>query len=1700
MEKFLGGLFVKISTHFFALPNNSNNFPTTFSIHFFAHLSTTFYPFFFIPISQSIIIFLYKTIQKMSTILNKLDLFGSKSHALLDLRNINFIGQMRLNVGIGTKLQDLNAKQAASGLYIEWQQQNANMNLDNNGNGYIKSLSDIKTTFNFGQLYDESSPNPPTTDATHKYLVIEKVNNNQVSRISTGIGVTYTNGSVERMLFDLTDIFGVGSEPSTTDAAKGCIAEIRGLDSFPSHIPYEINTIIELHDKGLVIKKTEKNDARIKTISGKSIVWNQLVDDDTSSITLKTGHKYLTRIGGSSSIVDGNNNSISVAGGTDEVFDLTVIYGPGNEPNIATFESSFPETYYPYDGGTIKSFEGGSFISSTETADGDTIETLSTKPLDLFDVFDYEYDTSREYLKHDAVIRDDKMYIFNQDAPYTGSWNVSQWLCIRSGYSAYDSTKKYYKGNKCSRNGIVYICSTDIDTPEAWTAGHWIETDEPVNPGLTGLLGSNGLIADEIDDSGITFNIGCVDLGSVTIGYNGYNHEFYANLTSPDIYPAKIANNPNGVCTKYYVQGTLPTTDDHDMRGVLWSNGYFYFYDKNYSNTTDDIANLKRSLQGVLLYYQLAEPIRVEFSHTRDMGYKYTLSSGVEEVISESIPHISPKLSIFYDINGGTTVTDTFIKRKINELSAFAESTPKLLTSFDCPLYSGHSYLVRADIKAFTSNVGLGIGDTSTIRNSTHSGNGGWVSLYGVKVASSDQNGFRVIDNNINTNQPFFVRNFCAYDLTKLGLSDRNGFNQYFNEDIYPYSPSTFGIVGESNGVFDLYERNDNNNFPFIHLKCATPPTLLSGSTLGNIVIVPDDSFDMYRGTTGWMGLYSDDTIPYTSSMDNGTAAGVGAKYTTQAIELKTGSAIVVKTPNSSYPLYLYKCNDTAYTGATQVKANGTQTAYNNGCYPSGAVGSLMWFIEEDGYYFLTEYTTSTGTSGSVYNNRFEIKAPGYTSAKVWFDKSVAKHNVGIYDGAAVKALKNNTNSLWPESMRFWLGFGDISYDGQTMLEPEDNVPNTIPINQVVLTTLESGQGIPQEDVDNANTLMNYFKSKGYIIDLEADKLYGWQCAEPTSFTTATIPSTDAAKITDLTVLKHFTNQSFVSIPNSVFQYLTNLKKIAFPPQLVSIGSNANPSAFPIDVTIPNLSQFFKMTYYNANASFLRVAGSTLRGADGTPITSIIVPNDVVAINPYACYAFRELTDIDLHEDVMTIGASAFYNCIGLRNMRLHGNTKKTLGGSALTGTIATNATNSTDILYITVDNPRALFEYLASTDWQTIKDEQFLVDEYDETTTNLHIQGKTEDGTWIGDADNLISTSKFENTPGTTDHCFEDQSVFWVASNFSTLAESERNNVLWSHDISTENLYTNRSTLVNQISVPRNFGRIIELTAKTVSDADYAAVQAGTLDPDMATALDSVNRYFLLRGSITNRPNIDIHRTTSGWFHGAPGSMIDMEVSRIDDFDTNIMDWKADVLDSSGNPSSVLGASIRIHGKDVNNDRRCAMVNVDIGNSAGGCFDKRYHIFQAGDYPSIIFQKSNGQAFVPQSVGQANTYVMYSRIDDGTISGNTVTYNAAKYCYEYGQGEAWWLEDMCELGVMMTDDNFDPVRNAMLAIQSSQSQLPSANRLTINPITNSSYRWSALRYSGSYSWYFSSDGFSGNHSFSRSRVARPVSLFSPEN
>lgn len=106
--------------------------------------------------------------------------------------------------------------------------------------------------------------------------------------------------------------------------------------------------------------------ATIKRIKGNTLVWNQLIDNGTTGITLVNGRKYRVKdtTNRTDTIVNGAGSAITVVGGSDMVQDLTKMFGAGNEPStVEEFEALFPASYYPYNEGQLLSLKADGIVT-----------------------------------------------------------------------------------------------------------------------------------------------------------------------------------------------------------------------------------------------------------------------------------------------------------------------------------------------------------------------------------------------------------------------------------------------------------------------------------------------------------------------------------------------------------------------------------------------------------------------------------------------------------------------------------------------------------------------------------------------------------------------------------------------------------------------------------------------------------------------------------------------------------------------------------------------------------------------------------------------------------------------------------------------------------------------------------------------------------------------------------------------------------------------------------------------------------------------------------------------------------------------------------------------------------------------------------------------------------------------------------------
>ena len=430
----------------------------------------------------------------------------------------------------------------------------------------------------------------------------------------------------------------------------------------------------------------------VKSIGGRSIVFNQMIPDsiihvtvtidediaeekwlkqivtDTSPIAQAIGHKVVGKcirdINNPSSYVTvrfGNNN-VNVSNGSErytttengiytlssgvgnplyfrafagatagtykftlQLFDLTAMFGAGNEPtSVEEFEKMFPNDYYPYNAGEIVS------AGTTEIVEqGKNLFDLE-KCVELGLYYGFEIDTNKTL---QIALKGGKTCPTNVSfgIAYIRGNTMANWLVTSQGVveTKTDSSKMTdstqimvacYPGNKETMQSIADAFDIMLvdgiyksDTMPAYAPFH--RNEYPIPEAIKALPGygwSAGTARNYVDYENKKY-VQCVN--SVDLGTKNwrmykdgdYTPFFYLNAVS-DI----RGGTSNFLCPKYqYVK--IGVTDSASGLYVL-ENTTVRVRDTTYT----DAATFKQAMQGVILYYELANPIVTDISNLID--------------------------------------------------------------------------------------------------------------------------------------------------------------------------------------------------------------------------------------------------------------------------------------------------------------------------------------------------------------------------------------------------------------------------------------------------------------------------------------------------------------------------------------------------------------------------------------------------------------------------------------------------------------------------------------------------------------------------------------------------------------------------------------------------------------------------------------------------------------------------------------------------------------------------------------------------------------------------------------------------------------------------------------------------------------------------------------------------------------------------
>lgn len=323
------------------------------------------------------------------------------------------------------------------------------------------------------------------------------------------------------------------------------------------------------------------------------------------------------------------------------VFDLTKMFGEGNEPStVEEFEAMFPNDYYEYSEGTLISHNSlGIKTVGFNQFDGEKAKVLSGQTYYLGGSYD------SLVFKKKASDEGESIHV-NADGLYTPSSNgyiyaTGSDICINLSHTGYrngeckpyeEHTTQWYNGKKIS---------------ELTSNGQVIFPDG---------LRSAGSVYDEITSDGKAIKrIGAVDMGGLSWGYTEKLTRFSAKFNL--ISTAYSAN----LITPIYITNRAPVSGADVDKTIYIAEGNFFVKDSSYT----DADSFKASLQGQILYYELAEPIVYTLDEPINTSYA-AYDFGTEEILySEDVnPQIPVKADIAYNFNAVDMIRNNYFEIK----------------------------------------------------------------------------------------------------------------------------------------------------------------------------------------------------------------------------------------------------------------------------------------------------------------------------------------------------------------------------------------------------------------------------------------------------------------------------------------------------------------------------------------------------------------------------------------------------------------------------------------------------------------------------------------------------------------------------------------------------------------------------------------------------------------------------------------------------------------------------------------------------------------------------------------------------------------------------------------------------------------------------------------------------------------------------
>lgn len=396
-----------------------------------------------------------------------------------------------------------------------------------------------------------------------------------------------------------------------------------------------------------------------------------------------------------------------------QLFDLTQMFGEGNEPaTVEEFEAMFPNAYYPYEEGRLISNDavgiksvgfnawdeewelgiisadnGENIYQENYIRTKNYIKLLSSEQYycnisdtlynDAYGLKLYFYDVNKVFIKAATINKanlrrlfdkpNDACYVrFAVSSIYGTTYNND--ICINLSHSGIkDGEYKPYEEHK-----LLFNKGNKISAIKGKLNGE----GESVVVFPDGLR-SAGSVRDEIIGNVAIKRIGAADMGNLTWRYQSSLNRFACNF---NLISKSYSDN---LVTPLYTTTRKTVSDNttNSMDKIIYmAEGYFFIKDFSYTDATA----FKQSLQGQILYYELAEPETYILDEAVPMNYVVDDWGTEQRLVADENEVLAP---LCYDVTYAINAVDTI------------RNMPK-------------NYISEETMQAFLSAVGSAMGGT----------------------------------------------------------------------------------------------------------------------------------------------------------------------------------------------------------------------------------------------------------------------------------------------------------------------------------------------------------------------------------------------------------------------------------------------------------------------------------------------------------------------------------------------------------------------------------------------------------------------------------------------------------------------------------------------------------------------------------------------------------------------------------------------------------------------------------------------------------------------------------------------------------------------------------------------------------------------------------------------------------------------------